>query len=389
MRLLFLISCSVFFTKLYFVKASTINQTITFSPIGSKTCTDTSFILNATASSGLVVTFQVVSGLASIKNGNRLVLNQMYFLDSTHVEEIRVRARQEGNNTYNAAQDVFQTFTVKTTFFKNVIDNRILESRPKFCIGENVSLSIPASNFIQSVFNYDIGSFKQGSLLRQNFIFIPNIDSSDVFRLDILTKEGPCIVIDKQILIEAKPRYDTSKISILIPENILTDRLPIQLSATPTGGNFYVNNSLSGNNFDYRQQGNYVITYKITDTAYCNTGTKSKILTVQDINAPNENTVPGIPPISEPSDTISSINNIIIAYNVVTPNNDNKNDYLYFENLEVYPQNKLTLYDKKGDIIKIITNYTNDWSPDVPIGNYYYKLEYGDKNKVGNLLILR
>src|SRR5262249_33290524 len=64
---------------------------------------DAAFALSATASSGLGVTFSVVSGPASI-TGNMLTING--------AGSVTVRACQAGNGNYNAAPAGAQSFTV-------------------------------------------------------------------------------------------------------------------------------------------------------------------------------------------------------------------------------------------------------------------------------------
>ncbi|HEX7330065.1 MAG TPA: cadherin-like domain-containing protein [Pyrinomonadaceae bacterium] len=79
-------------------------QSISFSPIGNKTYGDAPFALSATASSGLPISFAVVSGPATLA-GNTLTM--------TGVGIVTVRASQNGDANYEAAADVTQSFTVQ------------------------------------------------------------------------------------------------------------------------------------------------------------------------------------------------------------------------------------------------------------------------------------
>ncbi|MBS0659772.1 MAG: hypothetical protein JSR82_16145 [Verrucomicrobia bacterium] len=79
------------------------SQTITFTNPGTRTFGDDPFVLSATASSNLPVSFSVVSGPATL-SGNTLTL--------TGTGTVVVRASQAGNATYAAAPDVDQAFTV-------------------------------------------------------------------------------------------------------------------------------------------------------------------------------------------------------------------------------------------------------------------------------------
>ncbi|HYD85509.1 MAG TPA: MBG domain-containing protein, partial [Opitutus sp.] len=77
-------------------------QTITFSSIGERVIGD-EVSLSATASSGLVVEFSIVSGPATI-SGSRL--------STTGVGTVIVRASQPGNSNYLSAANVDRTFSV-------------------------------------------------------------------------------------------------------------------------------------------------------------------------------------------------------------------------------------------------------------------------------------
>ena len=80
-------------------------QTISFNPISNKLNTDNPFPLNATASSGLPVAFEIVSGPAYLQNGNIVTL-------TGNTGTVTVKATQPGNGQYNAASEVTQSFEV-------------------------------------------------------------------------------------------------------------------------------------------------------------------------------------------------------------------------------------------------------------------------------------
>ena len=82
------------------------DQTITFPAIGDRLTTDASFDISATASSGLAVSFSIISGPASI-SGNTITLDGVTGM-------VVVQADQGGNGTYNAALSVQQSFEVGT-----------------------------------------------------------------------------------------------------------------------------------------------------------------------------------------------------------------------------------------------------------------------------------
>ncbi|MCX6942172.1 MAG: Ig-like domain-containing protein [Verrucomicrobia bacterium] len=91
-------------------------QTIAFTPLGDRVSTAGSFALNATASSGLPVTFAIVSGPALLA-GTTVDLTGAAGL-------VVIRAAQVGNLIYGAAPDVTRAFTVsapvQAVYFGNV-----------------------------------------------------------------------------------------------------------------------------------------------------------------------------------------------------------------------------------------------------------------------------
>jgi len=79
------------------------DQFINFGALAGKTYGDAPFNVSATASSGLPVSFQILSGPATIA-GNTVTI--------TGAGSVTVRASQAGDGNYNAAPDVDQSFAV-------------------------------------------------------------------------------------------------------------------------------------------------------------------------------------------------------------------------------------------------------------------------------------
>ncbi len=75
--------------------------------------------------------------------------------------------------------------------------------------------------------------------------------------------------------------------------------------------------------------------------------------------------------------------NKIVIYNIITPNGDNKNDKLEIDNVQLYPGNSLTVFNRWGHQVFATTNYNNQnnfWGPDpgVAPGVYYYLFKTAD-----------
>lgn len=91
-------------TAVTMTEGGTTSQTITFPTVPTQTYGEAPFALNASASSGLTVSFAVTSGPATISGGNMLTVSG--------VGPVTVEATQAGNSVYAQAAPVYQTFSV-------------------------------------------------------------------------------------------------------------------------------------------------------------------------------------------------------------------------------------------------------------------------------------
>jgi gliding motility-associated-like protein len=73
-----------------------------------------------------------------------------------------------------------------------------------------------------------------------------------------------------------------------------------------------------------------------------------------------------------------------------SPNNDGKNDNLVIKNIDLFPKNKIYIYNRWGNLVYEKEGYNNEWNgyPNVnktlgedrlPVGTYYYVLELNDE----------
>ncbi|MBC3542128.1 PKD domain-containing protein [Rufibacter sp. H-1] len=120
------------------------NQTITFAAIPDKTYGDEPFKLEATASSGLPVSFEVEKGPATV-TGNILTI--------TRAGEVIILALQEGDSKFNPAPSERQRFEVKKsaqTISFTPISDRVFGDAP-FSINADASSGLPVDLEIVSV----------------------------------------------------------------------------------------------------------------------------------------------------------------------------------------------------------------------------------------------
>jgi uncharacterized delta-60 repeat protein len=125
------------------IEVSKAAQTLSFAPLIDRPTGTAPFLLGAAASSGLPVTYQVLSGPASVI-GNVLTLT-----GATGV--VSLRASQDGNSDFTAAADVDQSFDVFTgtpaklpqTIVFNPLPGRSLSEALTFTINAGATSGLP------------------------------------------------------------------------------------------------------------------------------------------------------------------------------------------------------------------------------------------------------
>lgn len=89
----------------------------------------------------------------------------------------------------------------------------------------------------------------------------------------------------------------------------------------------------------------------------------------------------------------------IVIYNAVSPNGDDKNEILRIANIELFAKNRVSVFNRWGDLVFETDNYNNDDrafkglnknGKELPSGIYYYKIELsGGKTQTGYLSLKR
>jgi len=87
--------------------------------------------------------------------------------------------------------------------------------------------------------------------------------------------------------------------------------------------------------------------------------------------------------LQESTDMIVDIINCKVdIINIITPNGDDKNDFLIFKGIDNFPNNRLTVLNRWGKTIFEKDNYQNDWNgEDSSEGTYFYVLELNNSVK--------
>jgi len=89
---------------------------------------------------------------------------------------------------------------------------------------------------------------------------------------------------------------------------------------------------------------------------------------------------------------VEIIDDVLEFENVFTPNNDGFNDVFEIKNIEKYPENKLTIFNRWGEKVFDTYHYRNTWNAEgIPEGVYYYIFDSGngDKTIEGTVTIIR
>ncbi len=87
----------------------------------------------------------------------------------------------------------------------------------------------------------------------------------------------------------------------------------------------------------------------------------------------------------------------IIIFNTFTPNDDDVNDTWHIENIELYPNNTVEIYNRNGQQVFKTAHYQDkEWDgrydgKDMPASTYYYLIDPGDGSDVikGYVTIIR
>ena len=98
---------------------------------------------------------------------------------------------------------------------------------------------------------------------------------------------------------------------------------------------------------------------------------------VEAIQAPNANATAYL---SRSNRECLDIDGKLAFYNIITPNHDGKNDVLTIDNVNLYPGNTLSIFNRWGKQVYETKDYRNTWGQDesVSAGVYYYLFKQAD-----------
>ncbi len=156
------------------------SQVINFEAISDKIITESGFELNVSATSGLPVTLEVISGNASL-NGKKVIFGSIGF--------VTIRASQAGNNVYHPAEPVERTFYVAPENLQLT-----LQPNPFSSNGFNAVLQGKYLGNVQIIVFDNMGkiisnvTFEKRSYFTDTFVQVPQI-APDTYYCKIITQE--------------------------------------------------------------------------------------------------------------------------------------------------------------------------------------------------------
>ena len=141
-------------------------------------------------------------------------------------------------------------------------------------------------------------------------------------------------------------------------------------------------------------------TINVVVTASDNVTTKTYTVTVNRASGGADSYVSGIS-VTKPTETLQLAEDGILVHQGVSPNGDGVNDFLTIENINQYPDNKLSIMNRDGQLIyeskgydnssKVFDGHSNKNGKMQLPGTYFYQLDYtvngAAKHKTGFLVL--
>jgi gliding motility-associated-like protein len=204
-----------------------------------------------------------------------------------------------------------------------------------------------------SLYTKSISDFEaqQRYSIRLRCSLINGMNFEKVFHVYVITNGARPYAHADSISIkeDAKPQFlltvmasDSDKL-VNLHFKLLTTGVPFSMDSA---GNLNLSGMLN-----YRTQANYLLTYRVTDDA-------------NPANRDSAHVTVYVLPVPE---TVLPVNNY------VSPNGDGKNDFFQIDNLDVYKDYELTIYNSNGMVVLKTKSYDNSWNgTGLEAGGYYY-----------------
>lgn len=312
-------------------------QTITFQAIGNKNEGDPQFTLQATASSGLPVSF------ASDKPGVISISGNTATVVAAGVAVIT--ASQAGNNNYEAADAVAQTVTVTAYPVPDVTPNGPLD----FCEQGSVTLAASAAPAYAWA--------KDGARIPGATTASYKATSSGTYQVYAI--------------------YPGNQEKASVPVTVTVYPLPVVTvtAGSPTTiskGETITLMASGGGTYAWQPAAGLSNVTGAVTNARPSATTEYKVQVTSDKGC-----------VATGAITITVKEDYKLeGTNLLTPNGDGRNDYWIVKNIDMYPDNEVKIFDRAGRMVFQQRSYANKWNGTVnghalAEGTYYYIIDLG------------
>ncbi len=308
------------------------------------------------------------SGLGSLNTwqwqmgdgGNSTAVNPIY----TYTNAGTFTAQLVVSNTFNCYDTVYRPVTVyalpNASF---TISRACTGSAQLISFTDQSSISAPAS-IPSSGYYYDFGGFGFAYSKDTSLVF----PAQGIYNIthEVTSNNGCKSIITKTVDITPRPLAKFIYINnsgLSLGANVsFIDSSKAAVSWSWDFGNTLTSN-LQNPTTNYLSNGSYTVTLTITDQFGC-TSTYSQVIKVTNIAAEVTQLIP----------------------NMITPNNDGKNDIWRLDFINVFfPEAEIEVYNRWGELLYRSVGYSNAWDGSykgnpLPVGAYFYTINLHDVN---------
>ncbi len=253
-------------------------------------------------------------------------------------------------NTYNVSLIVVSDHNCSDTILQNVIVNALPSSTItasaalSLCSGDSIELSVlsaPQNHYL----------WNTGAVVDSIFV-----SSSGNYLVTVTDTITGCMSSDSSdVIVLPRPLASAG------PDTTVSAGSSIVLNGS--GGQFYSWSPTVGLSDPFAENPTctppYTVTYTLTVTSFngCSDTDAVIVTSAKDYN--------------------------VIISNLITINGDGFNDVWNIQNIEFYPQNKVSVYNRNGNLVFEQEGYNNSWNGtfnnlQLPDGTYYYILQFTD-----------
>lgn len=271
------------------------------------------------------------------------------------------------SNTFNCYDTIRRAVVVYPLPNVNLSYARICSgSSQRICFTDNSTIS-PPSSLPSTGYYWDFGGV--GFSVTKDTCFVFPTEGKYSVTHQVTSSNGCVSAVIQTINITPKPKAKF----LFINSSALSLGAPVQFidsSANSVGWFWDFGNGLTSTgqnpNTSYSSNGSYTVSQTVSDQFGC-TDTYTNVVVVRYI-----------------------VNDVVeLIPNVISPNNDGKNDYWRLDFIDIYyPEAEIEIFNRWGESIFRSKGYSNAWDGSykgdaLPVGAYYYTIDLKSPDKPG------